>query len=471
MTIEKKTFTDYQRTSLKTNASLALMMFMQYMLVAVWWVQLSSFLKKANFDGGGAGPGMQWLILSTMAIGSMCSPIIGGLAGRYFPSQKVLMVANLLTAVFLYGATQMSSVFAFFVFVQLAMLCYMPTWSLTSSIAMEHADPNVFPRIRMFGSIGWVASGLFTLFATNNISLVLPFAVDETPITLSLCHWELVEEFDGTWLPIYCGSAVALVAAALNMTLPDTPPKAGDGRFSIPEILGLRAFTMLRDRNYLLFVIGSVWAMLAFTLYFNLGSRAFSDAGFKDTTITMNWGQAAELLFLFLTTTIMTRFGVKNALLFGLLAMVLRYLLFYLGSAYTGSLEREYIDALFVSWVILHGLIFGLFFVGGQVYTAQKAPKELQAQAQGMFAFILWGAATLVGNFLCTSLIEANTREVIQTSPGSVVNAAVKNIQNMTTQETDWEPVFLVATVVSALAFVFFLLFFKEGRETGKRAA
>ena len=121
--------------------------------------------------------------------------------------------------------------------------------------------------------------------------------------------------------------------------------------------------------------------------------------------------------------------------------------------------------------MILHGLIFGLFFVGGQVYTAQKAPKELQAQAQGMFAFILWGAATLVGNFLCTSLIEANTREVIQTSPGSVVNAAVKNIQNMTTQETDWEPVFLVATVVSALAFVFFLLFFKEGRETGKRAA
>jgi nucleoside transporter len=467
MTTENNAFADYQRTSLKTSASLALMMFMQYMLISVWWVQLASFLQKASFDGAPADPVMHWLILSTMAIGSMCSPVIGGLAGRYFSSQKVLMVANLLTAVFLYGATQMSSSLAFFVFIQLAMLCYMPTWSLTSFIAMEHADPKVFPRIRMFGSIGWVASGLFTLFATKNISLMLPFAIDDTPVTLSLCHWELAKEFDGTWLPIYCGSAVALVAAVLNMTLPDTPPKPGDGKFSIPELLGLRAFSMLRDRNYLLFVIGSVWATLAFTLYFNLGSRAFNDAGFKDTTITMNWGQAAELLFLFLTTTIMMRFGVKKALLLGLLAMVLRYFLFYLGSAYTGSLNREYIDALFVSGVILHGLIFGLFFVGGQMYTAQKAPKELQAQAQGMLAFILWGGATLVANFLCTTLIEANTRAVIAASPGGAVASAAENLQ----QETDWEPVFLVATIVSAIAFTFFLVFFKEGKEPGKRIA
>ena len=83
------------------------------------------------------------------------------------------------------------------------MLCHMPTQSLTSTIAMSHAPSEQFPRIRMFGSVGWVASGIFSLVAIHLLGM---------------------EAFDDTNLPMYCGAGVCFIAAFANLTLPHTPP-------------------------------------------------------------------------------------------------------------------------------------------------------------------------------------------------------------------------------------------------------
>ncbi|MDR1338626.1 MAG: MFS transporter [Prevotellaceae bacterium] len=403
-------------STLTKHVSLAVMMMMQFLLLAVWWVPLAAYLTNRGVDGV-----MKALVLSSMAIGSMASPIIGAFADRYLSAQKILAVSNLLTALFLL-VTGLSDDFLWvFISIFAAMLCYMPTWSLTSAIAMTHAKPELFPRIRMFGTVGWVASGLFSLVAVRFFK---------------------VDMFDGSNIPLFCGSGLALVAALLNLTLPDTPPNKSGEKLSVRKLLGIDAFTMLRDRNYRMFIICSSAAMLAFALYYSFGSEFLRDRQFKYITLTMNWGQAVELVFLFFASTIIMRTGLKKALTIGLIALIARYMSFYLGGVFDAGV-------LYIVGIMFHGLIFGLFFAGGQVYTDSIAPKTLRAQAQGMLSFLIWGVALLLGNFICGQLIDFN-----------------KTVDASGVATYDWNTVFGITTVFSVAVAILFCLFFKQEKGT-----
>jgi nucleoside transporter len=400
--------------TLTKHVSLAVMMLMQFMLLAVWWVPLAAYLTNKGVEGS-----MKALVLSSMAVGSMVSPTICAFADRYLSAQKILAISNLLTAVLLLVAGLSNSFLWVFISIFVAMLCYMPTWSLTSAIAMTHAKPELFPRIRMFGSIGWVVSGVFSLVAMNLFD---------------------VKMFDGSNIPLLCGSAVAVVAALLNLTLPNTPPNKIKTELSIRKLLGIEAFLLLRDRNYRRFIIGSFAAMLVFALYYSFGSEFLQDRQFKYITVTMNWGQVVELFLLFFATTIIVRAGIKNAMLIGLIALTARYLSFYLGGIFD-------LNAFYITGVLFHGLIFGLFFVSGQIYTDRKAPQELRAQAQGMLSFLIWGVALLLGNFICGQLISLN--KTVDAS-GAVY---------------DWDTIFALATGFSVVVTFLFYLFFKSEKE------
>ena len=146
--------------SMSVRVRLSAMMFLQYMMFAAWWVQLAGYLAKIGVTGTSKA-----LILSSMALGSLVSPIFGMIADRHFASQKVLMAMNFACAGLLFLAALVSSPVALFVFLLLAMICYMPTWSLTSAVAMAHAPSEKFPQIRVFGSIGWASAMVFSLVA------------------------------------------------------------------------------------------------------------------------------------------------------------------------------------------------------------------------------------------------------------------------------------------------------------------
>jgi nucleoside transporter len=397
------------------------MMLLQYLMLAVWWVPLAAYLTNVGVEDN-----LKSLILSSMAIGSMLSPIIGAMADRYLSAQKVLAYSNLVTAALLAGAGLTTNVSLTFALIFLAMLFYMPSWSLTSAIAMTHASPESFPRIRLFGSIGWVASGIFSFAAVRFFGVAV---------------------FDGGSLPILCGSVIGVIAAIVNFTLPDTPPSGKNSKISISEVLGLKAFSLLRDRNYLIFVSCAFAAMFSYALYYTFGSQFLQDRQFKYITITMNWGQVVEFIFLFFTAAIITRLGFKKAIAIGIAAMVARYLAFYLG-------VLSDVDAWYIVGVLFHGIIFGLFFVGGQIYTDTKAPPELRSQAQGMICFLLMGVALLLGNFTCGKLISSNT---FVDASGAV--------------SYNWHFIFGVTTIFSVAVLILFLVFFKHEKMNNKSAS
>ena len=244
------------------------MMFLQYMLFAVWWVPLAAYLVNLNMTGL-----QKSLILSSMAIGSMASPFIGMLADKKYASQNVLAALNFITTLFLLLAANITHPVFLLAVIIITMLSYMPTWSLTSAIAMAHTSAEQFPRIRVFGSIGWVVSGIFSVIAIRQFG---------------------VEIFDGSKLPFYCGAGISLCAALTNLFLPHTPPTAKNQNITLANKLGFGAFRMFRDKNFRVFMILSFFSILPFSLYHVFGSEFLQSQEFRYITFTMNLGQVVE---------------------------------------------------------------------------------------------------------------------------------------------------------------------------------
>ncbi|MHC4144336.1 MAG: MFS transporter, partial [Planctomycetota bacterium] len=150
-----------------------------------------------------------------------------------------------------------------------------------------------------------------------------------------------------------------------------------------------------------LFVLVSMFVMIPFTMYWSYGSQFFLDMGFEKITITMNWGQAVEMFVMLLVPIALARYGAKWTMVVGLIALLVRYIAFWFGGLYDQTL-------LYYVGILVHGVIFGFFFVGGQVYVDKKVPKEIRAQAQGLIVLVCFGLGMLIGNFTNGAFIDYN---------------------------------------------------------------
>jgi nucleoside transporter len=396
------------KASLSIRIRLSVMMFLQYMMFAVWWVQLAGYLGKTGISAT-----WQFWILAVMPLGCLVAPLICMVADRHFASQKVLIILNFACAILFFIGAKQTNPAAIFVFLLLAMLCYMPTWSLTNTIAMSNFPSDKFPQIRVFGSIGWVAAGVFGLVASTKL-----FGN---------------KVIDGTAIPLYCGAGTALLAAIVNLTLPNTPPPAKGKEASIVDALGLRAMTLLKDRNFALFIIISMLVMIPFTLYFSLGSQFFISQGFKQVTATMNLGQFVEIFLMLLVPLALAKFGAKWTMVMGLGALTVRYVALWAGVAADQTF-------LYYIAILVHGIIFGFFFVGGQVYVDKKAPAEIRAQAQGLIVLACYGIGMLIGTFVNVKLIEHYTSDDV----------------------CNWNPVFIIIAIMSAVLLAAMCVLFRN---------
>ncbi len=397
--------------SLSARIRLSGMMFLQYMLLPVWFLPLATYLKGLDMSEGQ----MAW-IMSSMALGCLTSPLVGMVADRHFSSEKVLAVLNFLVAVLLVGTALVSSPTMVFILLLAVMLCYMPTWGLTSAIAMAHSPSEQFPQIRVFGSIGWVAAGVFSLVAMYGFN----------------------KSIDGTAITLYCGAGTALVAAIFSLALPNTPPPAKGQKASVLDALGLRSLVLLKDFQFAIFMLIYFLVMIPFAIYWSFFSLFLENKGFEFITITMNWGQVAEMVFMLAVPLVIARVGIKWAMTIGLVMLLVRY-----GSLLLG--EMCGVDQLYFLAILVHGLIFGFFFVGGQIYVDRKAPKEMRAQAQGFLFLAGFGLGLLLGNYVNGKLLKFYT---------TVSEAGEKAY--------DWQPVWMITTICSAVLLVAFMALFHD---------
>ena len=354
---------------------LATMMFLEYMAMPVWFVPMLPYVK--SLQGG-----ENWTLWCglIMGIGTFASPLVGMFADRRLNAEKVLAICYFSSAALLSGAFFVTSPAVLFVVLLATMLFYMPTWALTATVAMAHASKDAFPRIRVFGTIGWIASCVFSLAAAAGG----------------------FKGFDSSPWIFAGGAAVTFAAGLFSFVLPKTAPQAKGTRISVGDALGLGALVLLRDKSFRSFAILLLLAMIPFQWYNVYCAAYLKESGYQYLTTTMNIGQAGEIFFMLLVPLIFRRIGYRRALVLALSVLALRNIFFAVSSAYGFA-------ALDFCGIVVHGLIFGLLVVGAQMFVDEVAPPELRNQAQGLVNLILAGVGVFASNFLFDAILKSSS--------------------------------------------------------------
>ena len=395
---------------------LSAMMFLQFMTLPVWFNTIIPYVK--TLPGGES-----WTLWCGMFIGfgTLASPLVGMFADRFLNAEKVLALTHLVYAALLTACFFVRSPALLFTLLLLACFVNMPGWSLTATIAMTHSTPAAFPHIRVFGSLGWVASAVFSVIGIRLFGIT---------------------DFDTSpW--IFAGAAAtALVTACLAFALPSTPPKARGTPMSIVDAFGLKAFTLFKNPRFLVFGLLLAGSMIPFQWYMNYNALYLKESGFTYLTLTQNLGQVGELAFMVALPFILKLCGYKWSMVLGIAILALRYACFY-GSVKLGC------PALDFCGILVHGSVFGFIIVNAQMYVTEVAPPELRNQAQGLM-MTLTGSA---GVFLSVSLFDA------------VLAANVKPDGTH-----DWATPYLLAFGISvALAILTALLFKPVTRQSDEK--
>lgn len=343
---------------------LSAMMFLQFFVWGAWNVTLGLVMQTV---------GVGSLIANAFSVGPIASIVgsflLGMAAARYLSPRMLMVLLHLIGGAILFVLPNLLTPETGDVFVWVLlgyMVLYMPTVGLSNTIALKSFGDrtDVFPFVRAFGTLGWIVAGLIIGWAGLSAST-----------------------------QIFQVAAIASIALGLySFTLPNVAPDAPQEGGIIRQVLCVEAFSLLKQRSFLIFVTCATLISIPLAMYYAYASPFVGVVGIENVSGTLAIGQMSELVFMFSMPWLYRRFGVKPLLLVGMIAWALRYALFAIGDGGSG------IWAIYVG-VALHGICYDFFFVAGAIYAANIAtPKGVNAQAQGMLTLFTYGVGMLLGS-------------------------------------------------------------------------
>lgn len=336
------------------------MMFLQFFLWGAWFATLGAVLGANGLSGiigdaYGAAP-----------VAAIVAPLFLGLiADRFFPSQVVMGVLFLIGAALLFmvpGAIEAQNSGLVKTLILGHLLCYMPTLGLGNSISFANLAREDFPKVRVWGTIGWIVAGLVGGFLSWSASTNL----------------------------FWMAGISALVLGVFCFLLPNTPPPAKGAPIDLRSLLMLDAFKMLARPPFFVFMACSTLVCIPLAYYYAFMSPFLGTMGFQQPASSMTIGQMSEIFFMILIPFFFRRLGVKWMILIGMGAWVLRYWLFAMAA------PSQVVWMIFAG-IALHGICYDFFFVTGFMYTDSVADKSVRGQAQSMLVFFTQGVGMFFG--------------------------------------------------------------------------
>lgn len=367
--------TAIQRSSIALFIKLSLMMFMLFFVWGAWFAGLGRFMYEAGMaDSIGSA-------FACTPIAAIITPFfIGVFADRFMNAEKLQGLLFLLSAVFIAIAPSFAKPETATIFVSLLLahaLCFMPTLSLSNVICMKHlADSETeYPRVRIFGTLGWIIAGL-------SISYIF--------------------HFDTSVNQCYVSAGAAIVVGIYSFFLPSTPPPGKGDKVNFADLIGASTLPYFKKPAFAVFMFASLLVCIAFMPYWaNLGAY-LGQAKMEKTTAFQTWGQIAELPVLFFALPFfLKKVGIKWTVVIGIGCWIARYFLLATtaGQLADGSVLSDVFGLLLLA-VLLHGFAYDFVFVSGYLYVDRHVDEKIRAQAQGLLTVFTQGIAFYISSKL-----------------------------------------------------------------------
>ena len=366
------------------------MSFLQFGVWGAYLISMGTYLFSA-----GMGDKIGYFYAMQGVVALFMPALMGIVADRWIPAQKLLAGCHLLSALFKaamgYVAISATGMVAdeyptMILLYALSVAFFMPTLALSNSVsytALESVklDPvKSFPPIRVFGTVGFIC----TMILTD----VLGFQASPNQFFLS--------------------AALGLVASGYALTLPDCPVSNRQQGKSLTEALGLNAFSLFKQRKMALFFIFSVLLGVALQItngfanpYLNSFASLpeYADTfGVKHANVLISLSQLSETFCLLLIPFALKRFGIKYVMLIAMCCWVLRFALFGLGNPGEGVW-------MFVLSMLVYGIAFDFFNISGSLFVNQETDMSVRSSAQGLFMMMTNGLGATIGTIMAQQVV------------------------------------------------------------------
>ncbi len=370
---------------------LSVMMFLQFFVWGAWYVALYGFLVENGMTEAGDGGSFDAAAYTVAPIAAILAPLtLGLIADRFLNTEKVLAILFLFGAALLYFAPGLAEAGApgtlleqfshpMILCLLAYMICFMPTLGLTASLSFSHLEnaEKQFPVVRVMGTIGWIV-GNWAMWFCRSAGLDPAEFSDNSP------HIFTAAAIASAILGVYC------------LTLPKTAPPSKGRKISFKEVLGVDAWSLLKNRNFFVFALASFLICIPLAGYYAKGYGFVGEMGvtlFGSTTGAMSTGQMSEIFFMMVMPFCFARLGVKWMLTIGMGAWVARYGLWGFAFGQEGPLLTL---PVFLG-ILLHGICYDFFFVTGMIYTDKKATPATRSQAQSLIVMLTQGLGLGIG--------------------------------------------------------------------------
>ena len=400
---------------------LILMSFLQFFIWGAWLITVANYwFGTKQWSGAEFGS-----IFRTLGIASIVMPALTGIiADRLINAERLYGLLHIIGGIAIACLPQASNPDSFYWTILVAMLCYMPTISLSNSVAYTILKSNsydvvkVFPPIRVWGTIGFIVAMWITNLTGNKASENM----------------------------FYLSSFASIILGIYSFTLPTCPPqKLIDKNASLSKKLGLDAFRLFGKYKMALFFIFSMFLGAALQLTNMYGDVYLSEFekipkyadsfAVKYSTIIMSISQISETLFILAIPFFLKRFGIKQVMLMSMLAWVIRFGLFAYGNPTDGLW-------MIITSCIVYGMAFDFFNISGSLFIETTTDSKIRSSAQGLFMMMSNGFGAVIG-----STISAN---MIQTYFTNQDNSR------------DWQGIWTAFSIYAAVISILFALLFKH---------
>ncbi len=414
---------------------LTVMNFLEYAVWGAYLTSMGSYLVKI-----GMAENIGWFY-SVQGFMSLFMPaLVGIIADRWLQGQKVLSLCHALAGLFMLSASfygfeagAHASFATLFTLYALSVAFFMPTIALANSVAYSALDGagldtvKAFPPIRVFGTIGFICS---------------MWVVDLGGMQENAGQFA----FSG---------ALSLVLAAYALTLPACPVSRASERKSLTEALGLRAFTLFKQKRMALFFIFSMCLGICLQItngfaspfIFSFGNLPeYADTfGVQHANILISISQISETCCILLIPYFLSRFGIKRVMLIAIVAWVFRFGFFAVGNPGPGVW-------LFILSMIVYGVAFDFFNISGSLFVDKETDIRIRSSAQGLFMMMTNGLGATVGTLSAQAVINHFVYDLPQTATGHEVVAG-------------WHTCWMIFAAYALVIAVLFSIFFKYKHE------